>query len=87
MIVRMWLKDFFIVTGSLKDCVACCVLEINVDKFVFQEGLWCPEEPTVVVTNYCEWPLVSCSLGLLLSCHVRARSDSYARECNLFFCS
>ena len=30
---------------------------------MFWEGLWHPEEPTFVVTEYCEWPLVLWTLG------------------------
>ena len=32
--------------------------------FFFWEGLWHPEEPTVVAADYCGWPCVSWTLGL-----------------------
>ena len=49
---------------------------------VFLEGLWRPEEPTVVAADNCGWPRVSWTLGLHPASS-RGRSESYARVCNL----
>ena len=32
--------------------------------YVFREGLWHPEEPTVVAADNCGWPRVTWTLGL-----------------------